>query len=431
MDKRDEIKKVQIVLALLQMSKEGVRNEDLLRLVSNNFSPEVIQNLIDSLTSEEELEVNLKVIPVLNKVGENGINLDYTGLWKNFYKEKSEYLENLKNEISFQNYPGSPGSKSWCLKVVKTSYPEIITLEDIDNDKYENDPIIQKLKRAQAIRKELDLFESLKTKAELNKVHTSFIPYSGLSGRMVSYSPPTQNFPGTWKAYLLPLRKGEKVYELDTRNAEILALAWLTENKEVYKILAQGKDLYIYIASQIFSLEENEVSPLQRKVMKKIVNGITYGMGGKRIAKLLNTSQICKVEVDGNMGNQIKKMFFDLFPNFKDYQIAQTKTKNLETALGHEFEVVPSYKNIAFAPQNLIATLMKKSLIALFERGVIKNVINVVHDSVWVSSDEETVMIIKEVLEENLIELTRGTECEGIELVKITELGGGKNDTTN
>lgn len=431
MNKKELKKKVKLFLALSQMSKEGVKNEEMLKLVSNNFSPEVVKNLVGSIEFDNELEVNLGVIQPLIKVEENGLLIDFQKLKEEVYEDKNEYLENLKTQADFSNYPGNPGSESWCKEVLKTICGEVTKLENLSEDMCEDNPIFGEVKKARAMRKELDMFDNIKAKSENGKVHTVFLPYSGLSGRMVSYNPPIQNLPSVFKEYLISSNEDEELYELDIKNAEILALAWLTSNEEIYKIIAQGKDIYVYVASQVLNCNESEVSPLQRKVMKKIVNGITYGMGSERISQLLNKYQIFTVKVDKNVGEQVKEVFFELFPKLKEYQGEQTRTTQLETALGHKFNVKPSYKNISFGPQNLIALLMKKSLISLYEKGEINHVINIVHDSVWVQSDEETVVEIKKTLEENLLELTKGTECEGMELIKISKLGGSNNVTTN
>lgn len=424
--KEIKIKKMQVILALLQTSNEGIKNEELARLITNNFSKEVIDKLIYDLSirSKDEVDQNLEMIPVLEEVERNGLRLDLERLEKTEIQRLKDDLENLKKDPRFLKIVGKVGNFQWLKELSRMDNYNINSFEDLDKGSYEDDDFIQKVKRVISIVNKLNRYKQIKDSLENGGIHTTYIICQGLSGRIISHSPSIQNLPGYWKDYILPLREGEKVFELDIISAEILALAWLAREYKIYEILSEGSDFYTYVASKIFELEESKVSKELRKVMKIIINGITYGMGGSTIADCLNKSDVSKSKISPDQGNLVKEKYFELFPKFREYQDSQKIATTLSTALNHKFSVQANYKNISFGPQNLIATLMKKTLKSLHDNDLTKHVINTVHDSLWLSCKEEEMVQIKELMEVCLSELTLGTKCEGLELIKITELGG-------
>lgn len=422
----EELKKIQVILALLQTSNEGIKNEQLARLITNNFSKEIIDKLISYLStkSKDEVHENLEVNPALDEVERNGLKLDFDRLERTYTQKLKDDLEVLIKDPRFLNIVGKVGSFQWLKELSRANNYNINSFEDLDKDSYEDDVFIQKIKSVISIRNKLNCYDKIKDSSENGSIHTTYIPYQGLSGRIISHSPSIQNLPGYWKDYILPLREGEKVFELDIISAEIFALAWLAMEYKVYEILSKGNDFYTYVASKIFELEESKVSKELRKLIKIIINGITYGMGENTIADCFNKSGVSKFKISPDQGKLIKDKYFELFPKFREYQDTQKITTTLSTALGHKFSVQANYKNIAFGPQNLIATLMKKILKSLHENNLTKHVINIVHDSLWLSCKEEEMVQIKEIMELNLSELTLETKCEGLELIKINELGG-------
>ena len=55
---------------------------------------------------------------------------------------------------------------------------------------------------------------------------------------------------------------------------------------------------------------------------------------------------------------------------------------------------------------------MKKLLIALDEKGYTKNIINIVHDSIWVSCNDDILDDIKDIMSKVFCDLINSTDVE-------------------
>ncbi len=421
-------KKVQVILALLMVLKEGLKDNDFLKLFSGNYSREVMDKHIDifSSNSRQEINLNMAIVPILTSIEENGIALDFENLKQDKIDPLREELEILLQKPTLFGMKKDVGTYSWTKEVLEKNNYESKSIRDFKNEVDSENELLLDLKKVDQITKVIGTYERLKGTEKDGKIHTNFIPYSGLSGRMISHSPSTQNFPSDWKNYLKTLREGESVIELDLKNAEVLAIAKLSEEDKILEIMDKS-DFYNNVACQIFGISEDRVTEIIRKTFKKVVNAINYGSGGAKIAEIINESGILSSELPPDQGGMIKNEYLDIFPKVKEYQKEQASTNILTTATGHVFNLQPSYKNISFGPQNLIATLMKKLLIALDEKGYTKNIINIVHDSIWVSCNDDILDDIKDIMSKVFCDLINSTDVEGIELIKATKLGGNGN----
>ncbi len=67
---------------------------------------------------------------------------------------------------------------------------------------------------------------------------------------------------------------------------EARVLAWMAGQRDLVETFAKGGDVYIKMASAIYNVPEDKVTPEQRQVGKMAILGCGYGMGGKRFAEL-------------------------------------------------------------------------------------------------------------------------------------------------
>lgn len=434
-------KQLQIALALMLVTnnevneevnkkiKDKVKSVELLKLFSNNYSKKVIDECLNSFpsSSRAEIKLNVDTVSTLMDVENNGLNLDFEAINKDIIEPLKKDLNSLLEKAPLHYTREKVGTKYWIKGVlIKNNYNSKSIDEFVEEVNSDNE-LLKNLKEIEKIIGTIGIYERLKAVETNGRIHTNFIPYSGYSGRIISHSPSTQNFPSEWKKYLKPLRENEFLFEIDLKSAEIFGLAKVIDETKVFEIMAK-KDFYKHTTSKIFGIKEEDVNDIQRKSMKKVINAINYGIGGVGIAEILNESGICKSKISNKQGEMIKEEYFNLFPKFKEYQKEQSKTTELETLSGHIFKVRPSYKHIAFKPQNMIATLMKDLLIAINQMGYTENIINIVHDSIWISSTSIIANDIKNLMEEIFGALVEGTLAEGIELTKLTELGGGNKN---
>lgn len=411
----------QPLIALHTKNIIASKDEDFQKLYTNNYTKlNVIEDrLLESEGALNELEL-LKDFS--STISDLKLKIDFESLESNVILQKYQELEEVKEklvelEIDInKDYSGI--LKDLQKNGISINYLSKEGLEGY-KDSIEAELLIEWLK----VKSEIQQFESLKASQIEGFIKPKFYLWGSLSGRVISHSPSTQNFPKYYKDYILPINECESVYELDVKSAEILALAALTDEIEIFNLISEGNDIYIHIFSKIFGKEEDKVSVENRDLSKKIVNGINLGLGVERLKNIINDSGIAKKEITEVEAKAIREKYYGLFPKIGEYLSDIAKSDKLTTNLGFEFDVAPSYKNMSFPAQNLIATVLK-SIIGSLKKYKYK-IVNIVHDSIWVSCSEEELMIIKECMENTVKQIIPEEFLDkNIELIKVSKLGG-------
>ncbi|MGL6168563.1 MAG: DNA polymerase, partial [Fusobacteriaceae bacterium] len=242
------------------------------------------------------------------------------------------------------------------------------------------------------------------------------------------YSPSLQNLPSHYKNYILPLEEGHSIFELDVVSAEIIALGFISGENKIFEILSEKRDLYAFIGANVFSKTESEITPQMRKVIKGMTNGINLGMVGSSVAKLLNNEKIVLKKLTPRQGELIKQRYQNLFPRIKEYLKEIMESDRLCTAHGHIINTVPSYKNMSFPGQNLVAALLKDAIIQLNENNLFGNVLNIVHDSFIISCSEDQIEKFKFICQEVFMQMIPADfQDKNIDLLRLTKIErGGK-----
>ncbi|MGL5596261.1 MAG: DNA polymerase [Cetobacterium sp.] len=357
-----------ILLACIVALKTGKikasKSKDLVKVMTNS-DPNLALSTLEP-ESKPEIDILNKISPLLSKIE---LRFEPEGLYDHYNSLKSSLISinTEKNLCEFQS-------------------EEFKKLDKLEKKK----------------EKETNLLENLL----INKgiVKPQFHIWGTLSGRIITYSPSTQNFPEYFKGYLLTLNPEDNIYELDIISAEVLALAHLSQENKIFQLFKNGSDIYIYVATQLFDLNSDDITPEIRKISKKIVNGFNLGMGAHTLTEMLYKSGYI-ASLDINIAKQLKNKYFSLFPDIKAFQDKLKEATELTTYFGHKFNVKPSYKHIAFPAQNLIASLLKLIIIDLDTAGLWKHSLNIVHDSIWISCNEKTMLKIKQIMENRLSEI--------------------------
>ena len=81
--------------------------------------------------------------------------------------------------------------------------------------------------------------------------------------------------------------EGFTLIEADSSQIEARVLAWLAEQEDLVEAFANDEDVYVKMASRIYGVEEEEVTPEQRFVGKTTILGAGYGMGAVRFREQL------------------------------------------------------------------------------------------------------------------------------------------------
>jgi DNA polymerase I len=120
------------------------------------------------------------------------------------------------------------------------------------------------------------------------RIHGSFLPASTVTGRFSSRNPNLQNQPArARKLFVAP--EGQLILGADFSAQEPRLLAHFTEEDDLIKAYKEGKDLYSYLASEVFRvpIEECGDGSKYRKMMKMGLLATMYGTGSKTLAEQL------------------------------------------------------------------------------------------------------------------------------------------------
>jgi DNA polymerase I-like protein with 3'-5' exonuclease and polymerase domains len=162
------------------------------------------------------------------------------------------------------------------------------------------------------------------------KIHASFNQFGAKTGRFSSSEPNLQNIPASDKNIrkMFVAKHGNVFISCDYSQQEPRVLAHVADDDKMIEAYATGKDLYSWIASEVYGKpyddckeffpdgSKNDEGKKMRNSMKSVVLGLMYGRGANAIAEQLNISK--------NEAKRIIDMFFDSFEKVAQY-IHRTK----------------------------------------------------------------------------------------------------------
>ena len=149
-----------------------------------------------------------------------------------------------------------------------------------------------------------------------SRVHTSFSLASTTTGRLSSSEPNIQNIPvrneaGRKIRTAFIATDGHKLISADYSQIELRILAHMADIPQLRQAFADGVDIHVMTASEMFSVPLEGMPSDVRRRAKAINFGIIYGISAFGLANQLG---IAREEA----GAYIKK-YFERFPGIKDY----------------------------------------------------------------------------------------------------------------
>src|SRR5690606_11883271 len=120
--------------------------------------------------------------------------------------------------------------------------------------------------------------------SEDGRLRATFVQTGTTTGRMSSRAPNLQNIP-IRTALGSPIRnafmatEGFTLVSLDYSQIELRLAAWLSGDEKLIEVFREDKDIHAAVASEIFDVSQEDVTPAQRALAKTINYGILYGMG--------------------------------------------------------------------------------------------------------------------------------------------------------
>jgi DNA polymerase-1 len=167
------------------------------------------------------------------------------------------------------------------------------------------------------------------------RVHASFNQTVTATGRLSSSNPNLQNIPirtplgGKIRSAFVPKNKTDCILSADYSQIELRLLACFSKDKAMREAFAADMDIHRFVASQIFNVPIEKVTPEMRSRCKAVNFGIIYGQGALGLAHGTGlTPQEAKKFIDDYFAR------YSSIREFMDGVVEQTKkTGFVETVL--------------------------------------------------------------------------------------------------
>jgi DNA polymerase bacteriophage-type len=109
---------------------------------------------------------------------------------------------------------------------------------------------------------------------------------------------------------------GEKMLDADYNAIEARIICWLAKEQDRLAMWANGQDLYKWMASQIYGVQQKDVTGDQRDMGKRVILGCGYGMGA---AKFLATCEAFGVACDAALAERAVETYRSSHPHITAY----------------------------------------------------------------------------------------------------------------
>ena len=286
--------------------------------------------------------INKATLPVLAKMSLRGMNFNGKAhrklikSWEKTFEDSEAELQGQFGEINF----GSPAqltglikdefpklAKIWPLtaskKFLKSDHDTLVKMADANEH-------IQELLKWKKYRKLITTYGDSLLKV-LNPVtgrmHSSFSLAYTATGRLSSFAPNVQNIPrksGVREQFCAP--PGRILVGADFSQIEAKLAALISGDRRFIETFASGKDLYIYIASEILRIpyERLDKESPERQIGKSCALGLLFGMAAKAFQEYSAVN--FGVQLTLGEAQKMVEAFRELFPTFREWQLEQART---------------------------------------------------------------------------------------------------------
>lgn len=248
-------------------------------------------------------EIESPLIPVLYKMEVEGIELDVDGLAafsKRLDKEIGKLTKKILALAGEEFNINSPAQLAVILfeklelptkkiKKTKTGYSTAASELEKLWETHEIVPLIAEYRELTKLQS--TYVEALPKLVESDgRIHTSFNQTVAATGRLSSSDPNLQNIPirtelgrEIRKAFVAP--RAKRLIAADYSQIELRLIAVLAKDKPFISAFNDGADIHTRTASEVWEIEESEVTKEQRRAAKAINFGIMYGMGPRSLSR--------------------------------------------------------------------------------------------------------------------------------------------------
>lgn len=361
--KEDELRKTAIALWLLHSDTTNPTLEEILQY-AHTTDFEKARELIYKKLREEKLEhvyqdIELPLIPVVEKMNKRGILLDLTYLKKlstDYHKELSKLEKRVFKAAGGDFNINSPRQLAEVLfdklglapKNQKRTATGQRSTRESELEKLKGEPIIDDILAYRELQKLLSTYiDNLPNMVDSKKrLHATFVQSGTTTGRMSSQNPNLQNIPiktelGRNIRHGFVASRGCELVALDYSQIELRIAAFLSGDEKLIDIFKKGGDIHEAVAAEVFDVPPEMVDAEMRRRAKVINFGILYGMGVNALRQSLETDR----KEAQNFLNEYFKNFSGLANYLADTKAEAERKGYTETLFGRRrhFEGIRSH----------------------------------------------------------------------------------------
>ena len=176
---------------------------------------------------------------------------------------------------------------------------------------------------------------------ETKRIHASFNQVVAATGRLSSSDPNLQNIPirmeegAMIRSAFIPGEPGWQLLAADYSQIELRVLAHLSEDPALCQAFADDADIHTSVASQVYGVDEADVTSEMRRGAKAVNFGVIYGQSPFGLAKSLKISKAEAAEFIDN--------YFDKYHGVEEFMSRTleqcAKQGYVETILGRRRKI--------------------------------------------------------------------------------------------
>lgn len=271
------------------------------------------------------------------------------------------------------------------------------------------------------------------------RIHTQLNQTGTATGRLSSNDPNLQNIPirmelgRELRKYFIPEDENHVLIDADYSQIELRLLSHLAGDAVMQEAFRSGVDIHTKVASQVFGVPEEEVTPELRRRAKAVNFGIIYGIGDFSLSQDLHISR--------KQAGQYIESYLATYPKVGTYlkvTIDEAKANGYTTTMFGRRRWIPelAMKNktrqafgervamnspIQGSAADVIKIAMLRVYKALEEAGIDAHLIMQVHDELIVEASRDCAEQAKEIL------IREMENAAALAVPLTTEAGVGEN----
>ena len=282
--------------------------------------PVLMKELAENGMERLYREIELPLCQVLYKMERRGISIDRSQLeqFGTMLSERIDQCETLiysysetKFNINSTKQLGELLFDKLGLPPVKKTKTGYSTNADVLEKLKHKHPIIPAIIEYRMLTKLKSTYADglLKVIGDDGRIRTTFQNLVTATGRLSSTEPNLQNIPvrtdmGAEIRKMFVPKPGHVLVDADYSQIELRVLAHIAQDAVMQKAFCDGTDIHTATAAQVFGVEMEEVTSLQRRHAKAVNFGIVYGISEFSLAEDIGVSRYeAKDYIDNYLNN--------------------------------------------------------------------------------------------------------------------------------